>query len=280
MTNTNAGDKSRMATPVTVPWFMDAKKRGEKFIVLSLYEAWSARLAQEAGARILLVGDSLATSIQGHDNTLPVTMDEMIYHTRAVRRVSPQAFVIGDMPFLSHNTSEADALRNAGRFLAEGGAAAVKVEGGVEIASVVRAMVERGIPVMGHIGMTPQHVHRFGGYKVRGKDDDDRRHLIADARALESAGAFAIVMELVTEETASDVTAAVRVPTIGIGAGRKVDAQVLVFHDMVGLNPRFTPKFLKRYAHLGEDAVNAVRQFAEDVASGVYPGEDNVFHTP
>lgn len=266
------------ASAVGVPWFLEAKKRREKFVMLSLYEAWSARIAESAGIRILLVGDSLATSIQGHETTIPVTLEDVLYHTKAVHRASPRSFVIADMPFLTHNVSESEAIKNAGRFLAEGGASAVKVEGGAEIADIVAGMVRRGIPVLGHIGMTPQHVHRMGGYKVQGRSPDDAKKILADAKALEKAGAFAIVMELVTEETSAKVTAQVNVPTIGIGAGRKVDAQVLVFHDLLGLNPHFAPKFLKRYAELGDEAGAALKKFVADVAGGKFPAEANVFH--
>lgn len=266
------------AASVTVPWFFEAKKTREKFVVLSLYEAWSARLAESAGVRILLVGDSLATSIQGHDTTLPVTLEDVLYHTKAVRRAASRSFVIADMPFLTHNVSETEAVKNAGRFLSEGGAQAVKVEGGEDIADMVAGMVRRGIPVLGHIGMTPQHYLRFGGYKVRGRESGEARRLVEDAKALEKAGVFALVMELVTEETAAEVTESIGVPTIGIGAGRKVDGQVLVFHDLVGLNPDFAPKFLRRYAELGDEAVSAVKKFVSDVAQGAFPREDNVFH--
>lgn len=267
-----------MVSPINVPWFLEAKKKQEKFVILSLYEAWSARIAETAGVRILLVGDSLATSIQGHETTLPVTLDDVLYHTKAVRRAAPKSFVISDMPFLTHNVSETDAVKNAGRFLSEGGASAVKVEGGADIAEIVAGMVRRGIPVMGHIGMTPQHHYRLGGYKVQGRTPTAANQLLADAKALEDAGVFSLVMELVTEEAAAEVTAAVSVPTIGIGAGRKVDAQILVFHDLVGLNCDFRPKFLKRYAELGEDAVSAVKKFVSDVSNGSYPGENNIFH--
>ncbi len=264
---------------VTVPWFSEAKQKKSKFVVLSLYEAWSARIAVAAGVHIILVGDSLATSIQGLDSTLPVTMEDMIYHTRSVRRAAPQAFVIADMPFLSHTVSVEEALRNAGRFLSEGGASAVKVEGGSEIADTVAALVSRGIPVLGHIGMTPQHYLRFGGYKLQARTPAHARRLLADARALASAGVFGIVLELVTEESAGRVTRGVSVPTIGIGAGRNVDAQVLVFHDLIGLNPGFKPRFLRRYANLGDDATAAVKRFVSDVASGAFPREENVFHS-
>lgn len=263
---------------VTVPWFWEAKKKKEKIVILSLYEAWSARIAVEAGVRILLVGDSLATSIQGHETTLPVTVDEMIYHARAVRRAAPSAFVIADMPFLSHNVTEADAVRNAGRFLSEAGASAVKVEGGTEISDMVSGMVQRGIPVFAHIGMTPQHYQRLGGYKLQGRAPSEAKRIQADAKAMEKAGAFAVVLEMVTEETAAMVTGEIEIPTIGIGAGRKVDGQVLVFHDLIGLNMNFTPKFLKRYAELGTEAVSAVSNFSADVMSGKFPGEENVFH--
>ncbi|MBI4178462.1 3-methyl-2-oxobutanoate hydroxymethyltransferase [bacterium] len=266
------------ARAVNVPWFREAKKKGEAFTVLSLYEAWSARIAEEAGVRILLVGDSLATSIQGHETTLSVTMDDMVYHTKAVTRSAVRSFVIADMPFLSYGVDETDAVRNAGRFLSEAGAHAVKVEGGAEIAGVVSRLVERGIPVLGHIGMTPQHYLRIGGYRVQGRGEPGAKRLVADAKALEKAGVFGIVLELVTEETAARVTKTVGVPTIGIGAGRKVDAQILVFHDLVGLNTSFAPNFLKRYAELGEDATSAVKQFLADVSSGKFPSEENVFH--
>lgn len=266
------------APAITVSWFSEAKKKREKFVVLSLYEAWSARIAETAGVRILLVGDSLATSIQGHETTLPVTMEDMIYHTKAVSRTARRSFIIADMPFLSHNVTEPEAVKNAGRFLSEGGAAAVKVEGGAEISGIVAGMVRRGIPVVGHIGMTPQHHLRLSGYKVQGRTPAAAKQMISDARALEKAGACALVLELVTEETAAMVTKAVGVPTIGIGAGRKVDAQILVFHDLIGLNPDFTPRFLKRYADLGDEAVSAVQKFAADVSGGAFPGEANVFH--
>lgn len=266
-----------MPPAVTVSWFAETKKRREKFAVLSLYESWSAKIAEAAGVRVLLVGDSLATSILGLETTLSVTIDDVLYHTRAVCRSARQSFVIADMPFLTHNVSETDAVKNAGRFLAAG-ASAVKVEGGAEIADIVAGMVRRGIPVLGHIGMTPQHFFRLGGYRVQGRGNRERKRLMADAKALEQAGAFGVVLELTAEESAEAVTKHVGIPTIGIGAGRRVDAQVLVFHDLVGLNREFSPKFLKRYARLGDEAVRAVRGFSTDVSTGKFPGKDNVFH--
>jgi 3-methyl-2-oxobutanoate hydroxymethyltransferase len=253
------------------------KAEGRKITVLTAYDFPTAQIVDEAGIDVVLVGDSLGMVVQGLDSTLPVTMDEMLYHTRLVSRAAKTSMVVGDMPFLSYQTDLDEAVRNAGRFLKEAGAEAVKLEGGAAVAPVIRAIVAAGIPVMAHIGMTPQSVHMFGGFKVQGRDEAAREKILADAQAVQDAGAFSVVLEAVPEALAKAVGGMVRIPTIGIGAGPHCDGQVLVLHDLLGLFDRFTPKFVKRYANLKEQAVAAVMQYRQEVENGVFPSEEHSF---
>jgi 3-methyl-2-oxobutanoate hydroxymethyltransferase len=262
---------------ITVNDFLKKKTEGEKIVVLTAYDYPFARIVDEAGLDAILVGDSLAMVVQGIDNTLPVTMDEMIYHTKMVSRAAENAMVIGDMPFMSYQTSVDDAVRNAGRFLKEGGAQAVKIEGGSEVAEKVRAMIRADIPVMAHIGLTPQSIHRMGGYRVQGRTGEAQQRLIEDARILQEAGAFSIVLEAIPMGLAESITETLTIPTIGIGAGSSCDGQVLVLHDVLGLFERFVPKFVKGYANLKEEAVKAIMQFKGEVERGEFPGEEQSF---
>jgi 3-methyl-2-oxobutanoate hydroxymethyltransferase len=256
---------------IRVPDFRKMKRRAEKITMLTAYDATMARLFDRAGLDALLVGDSLGMVVMGHETTLQVTLDMMIHHTQAVSRGAERALVIADMPFLSYQVTAADALRNAGRLLQEGGAAAVKIEGGRPVVDVVRRLVDIGIPVMGHLGVQPQSVHQMGGYARRGTRPDESEAIIADAAALEAAGAFAIVLESIPADLARIVTAHVAVPTIGIGAGPDCDGQVLVSYDMLGLFDTFVPPFVKQYARLGDEIVSATQAYIEDVRTGRYP---------
>jgi len=267
------------ARGVTVPDIRSAKGV-RRLVMLTAYDFPTARLLDAAGCDVLLVGDSVGNNVLGYDSTLPVTMDEMLHHTRAVARGTRRALVVGDMPYMSYQTGRRDALRNAGRFLKEAGAAAVKIEGGRRRADLVRALVEAEIPVMGHVGLTPQSVHLMGGYKVQGKRIDEAQTLVDDARALEEAGAFALVLEGMPETVGRRITEAVGIPTIGIGAGRFCDGQVLVFHDLVGLNTGTLPRFVRRYADLAGVVADAARRFAADVRSGDYPNESETYSVP
>ncbi|HKN47706.1 MAG TPA: 3-methyl-2-oxobutanoate hydroxymethyltransferase [Candidatus Polarisedimenticolia bacterium] len=267
-------------SPVTVPEVRAAREGDRRVVMLTAYDHPTARLLDAAGVDVILVGDSVGNNVLGYDSTLPVTMEEMLHHTRAVVRGARRALVVADMPYLSYHTGRRDAIRNAGRFLKEGGAAAVKIEGGRRRAPLVRALIEAEIPVMGHIGLTPQSVHLMGGYKVQGKRIDEARWLLEDARALEEAGVFAIVLEGMPEPVGRTVTEAVGVPTIGIGAGRFCDGQVLVFHDLVGLGPGPAPRFARRYADLGDQILQAARRFADDVRTGSFPSESEVYSAP
>ena len=258
--------------PVTVPRLMEKKRRRERIVALTAYDAGFAALLDQAGVDVLLVGDSLANVVQGRETTLPVTMEEMLYHTRLVSGAVRQALVVGDMPFGSYQASPEDAVRNAVRFLKEGGAAAVKLEGGVRMQETISRLAEADIPVMAHIGLTPQSVHALGGYKVQ----RDGRRLMRDARAVQAAGAFAVVLEAVPARIASEITSALRIPTIGIGAGRRCDGQILVLHDLLGLSAR-TPKFARRYAELGAAARDAVKAFSADVRAGRFPAKEHSF---
>ena len=259
--------------PITVPAFRAAKPKGTKLAVVTAYDYTSARLCDEAGVDAVLVGDSLGMVIQGHPTSLPVTLNEMIYHTRCVMRGVRHALVVADMPFLTYQVSPKQAVRSAGRLIKEGGAHAVKLEGGVRMRAAIRACVDAGIPVMGHVGLTPQSVHQLGGFKVQ-RDADA---ILADAQAVEDAGAFSLVLESVPAELGTKLTAAVTIPTIGIGAGAACDGQVLVFHDMLGLFPDFTPKFVKRYAELGGVAKAAVQAYCGDVRAGTFPAAEHSF---
>ena len=247
-------------------------------MVLTAYDATFARLVHDAGVDALLVGDSLGNVIAGHDTTMPVTLDHMIYHAAAVCRGAPAAFVIVDMPFLTYQISIERALLNCGRVIQKSGAQAVKLEGGAEsVARTVAAVVGLGVPVMGHLGFTPQSEHALGGRRVQGRDGAAAARLVDDARRLEDAGAFSVVLELIPADVAARITEAVTIPTIGIGAGPHCDGQVLVLHDMLGLNTAFRPKYLKRYAELGDTVRDAVRTFADEVRHGAYPGAEHSF---
>ncbi len=263
--------------PVTVHELLSMKQRGDRIVVLTCYDALFARLLDGAGVDVLLVGDSVNQVLAGADSTLSATLDQMIYHTRIVRRGATRAMVVCDMPFLTYQVSREDAIRNAGRVMQQTGCHAVKLEGGAPIAETTRALVEIGIPVMGHLGLTPQSVHALGGYRVQGRDEQSAERLKADAAALEQAGVFAIVLELVPAPLASQITKALTIPTIGIGAGPACDGQVLVLPDMLGLNEQFTAKFVKRYAALAEDVREAVTLYAAEVREGRYPGPEHSF---
>jgi len=262
---------------MTIPEFQQYKRDKKKLIVVTAYDALFARIVEQAGIETILVGDSLGVVVQGKANTLSVTMDEMLYHTKLVAGAVQRALVIGDMPFMSYQAGSEDALRNAGRFL-QAGAHAIKLEGGVVMADRVAAMTSVGIPVMGHLGMTPQSVNRYGGYKVQGKESDHARALLNDAKALEAAGAFAIVLEAIPAELAKTITEEVTIPTIGIGAGPHCDGQVLVLYDLLGLFDDFVPKFVKPYAHLKADALQALRRYKEEVEQGKFPGDSESYH--
>ena len=263
--------------PVTVRDIRAFKQRGERFAMLTAYDALSARLLDDAGIPLLLVGDSLSMVVMGHDSTLPVSVEDMLHHTAAVARGVENAFVVGDMPFMSYQVSTDDGVRNAGRFMKEAGANAVKVEGGARVVPLVERLVDAGIPVMGHLGLTPQSVHQLSGYRVQGRSAEDAYRLVQDAKDLETAGAFAVVLEAVPSGLAKEITESVEVPTIGIGAGSHCDGQVLVFHDFLGITQGKAPKFVKRYASLGDDIVSAARAFASEVAEGAYPGPEHTY---
>jgi 3-methyl-2-oxobutanoate hydroxymethyltransferase len=266
------------ARRVTVRDFVAHKAKGEKLVVVTAYDALFGRLVDEAGVDAVLVGDSVGNVVAGLETTLPVTLDQMIYHATAVRRGVTRALLIVDMPFLTYQVSEERALLNCGRVMQETGAHAVKLEGaGEQILRAVRCVVEAGVPVMGHLGFTPQSVHALGGFRVQGRDADAAQRLVDDARRLEDAGVFSLVLELVPAAVAERVSSAVQVPTIGIGAGVGCDGQVLVLPDLLGLNDAFSPKYLKRYASLGDDVRRAVRAFGDEVRGGVYPDADHSF---
>ncbi|HZD41087.1 MAG TPA: 3-methyl-2-oxobutanoate hydroxymethyltransferase [Terriglobales bacterium] len=266
-----------MAGKMRVPEIGKMKQRGEKITCLTAYDYSFARILDEAGIDILLVGDSVGCVVQGQHNTLTVTMDEMIYHTRAVARGRQRALLIGDMPFLSFQASREQALLNAGRFLKEAGAEAVKLEGGVHMRETIATIVRAGIPVMGHIGLTPQSLHRFGGYKIQGTDPKQREQLLQDALAVEQAGAFAVVLEGMPADLAKEITERLAIPTIGIGAGAYCDGQVLVVHDMLGLFHDFTPKFVKPYADLKGVVTAAVKDYIGEVRERKFPGMEHSF---
>jgi 3-methyl-2-oxobutanoate hydroxymethyltransferase len=272
----NYGKINAMAK-VTANDLIKKKTEGKKITMLTAYDFPFARIVDEAGVDAILVGDSLAMVVQGLENTLPVTMDEMVYHTRMVSRAAERAMVIGDMPFMSYQASVADAVKNAGRFLKEAGAQAIKMEGGSEVLEHIKAMTRSEIPVMAHIGLTPQAIHRMGGFKVQGRGEEDQKRLLDDALAVEDAGAFALILEAIPLELARTITEKLTIPTIGIGAGPHCDGQVLVVHDILGLFERFVPKFVKRYANLKDDALKAVKAYIEEVEGGAFPSEDQSF---
>lgn len=262
---------------MTIPEFTQHKKQGKKLTVVTAYDALFTRIVEQAGLDVILVGDSLGMVVQGKSNTLSVTMEDMLYHTRLVAQAAKRAMVIGDMPFMSYQASVEDAVRNAGRFL-QAGAAAVKLEGGISVIDRVEAMTRFGIPVMGHVGMTPQSVNQAGGYSVKGKAQDEAETIVSDAKALEAAGAFAVVLECMPTELAQRITEALSIPTIGIGAGQGCDGQVLVLYDLLGLFDDFVPKFVKPYAHLKADALQALRRYKEEVECGKFPTDAESYH--
>jgi len=262
---------------VTIHTLRQMKARGEKIAMLTAYDATFARLFEEAGADVLLIGDSLGMVIQGHDTTLPVTLDEISYHCRAVVRGTRRVQVVGDLPFMSYQASIEQGLTSAGKLMKEGGCHAVKLEGGAVHAELVTKMVSAGIPVMAHIGLTPQSYHQLGGFKVQGRDAGGRERLLSDARTLEQAGAYAIVLEAIPADIARDITAAVEIPTIGIGAGVGCDGQVLVCYDALGMDETFKPRFVRRYATLGQTIKDAVSHYVADVRSGGFPSDAESF---
>ncbi|WP_163867380.1 3-methyl-2-oxobutanoate hydroxymethyltransferase [Myxococcus eversor] len=266
-----------MKDKVTIHSLKRFKQIGQKICMVTAYDATFAHILDQSGADVLLVGDSLGMVIQGHDSTLPVTMDQMVYHSAAVTRGAKRAHVVGDMPFLSYQVSAHEAVRNAGRLVTEGGVGSVKLEGGAEFADTVRAIVRASIPVMGHLGLTPQSVHKMGGYVVQGRDEEQARKILDDALALEAAGAYALVLEGVPLELARTITQSLSIPTIGIGAGRYCDGQVLVCYDLLGMNPDFKPKFVKRYANLHGSITEATGAFFTEVRQGAFPDEDHSF---
>jgi len=267
------GDSKR----VNVKTLRRYKKEGKKIVVLTAYDFPTAKLLDAAGVDCLLVGDSAGTVFAGHETTLPITMDQMLFLCSSVVRATKRALVIGDMPFLSYQPSIAEAITNAGRFLKEAGARAVKLEGGLEMVQTIARMVELGIPVMGHIGLTPQSVNKFGGYKIMGKTPRQREYMLDSAKALEKAGAFALVLESVVPEVAKEISEAVKIPTIGIGAGIGCDGQVLVTSDMLGLFEEFRPRFVRLYAHLAPTIRDAATKFCEDVRVGNFPGAEESY---
>ncbi|MFQ6008564.1 MAG: 3-methyl-2-oxobutanoate hydroxymethyltransferase [Candidatus Zixiibacteriota bacterium] len=273
--------KSNDRKKITVQTFINKKAKGEKIVVLTAYDYFTAKLLDQAGIDSVLVGDSASNVIHGYDSTLPITMEVMIAHTAAVARGTEKALVIADMPFLSFQPSTETAVLNAGRFLKEGGAEAVKIEGGIEIAATVKRVIECGIPVMGHIGMTPQSIHSFGGPKVQGKEQKSRAYLIESALALEEAGCFSMVLELMQADVAHEITKSLKTAaTIGIGAGPHCDGQVLVINDILGLREEeFQPKFLRQYADLPPIITEAVKKFIDDVHRGDYPSENESYQS-
>ena len=264
---------------VTAPAVRATKvRRGdEPLVMVTAYDAPGARMADEAGVDMILVGDSLAMVVLGYDDTLQVTVDDIAHHTAAVARTKPDALIVADLPWLSYHVSVEDTVRNAAQLI-RAGAGAVKLEGGAKRVEMVTALVDAEMPVVGHLGLTPQSIHTMGGFKVQGKTEDAALHLVADAKALEAAGVFAIVLEGVPDEVAAMITSSVDVPTIGIGAGVRCDGQVLVFHDLLGIEDRITPKFVRRYASLKADGVRAIAAYAADVRSGRFPGPEESYH--
>ena len=262
---------------ITIPDILEKKRQGKKITMLTAYDYPTALLVDRAGIDMILVGDSLGMVVLGYETTVPVTMDEMIHHTKAVTRGARFALIVGDMPFMSYNISERDAIAHAGRFIKEAGADAVKLEGGTSVQSVVQAIVRAGIPVMGHIGLTPQTISQLGGFRVQGKTAEAAKKIIDDAKALDEAGVFSIVLEAIPAEITRRITESVGVPTIGIGAGIACDGQVLVYQDMIGLFDRFVPKFVKQYSRVGEIMLDSFKQFREEVEKEIFPGEEHSF---
>ena len=272
--------KPQRPEKVTAPSLRASKERGERLVCLTAYDYTMARIVDEAGIDIILVGDSIGNTMLGYGNTVPVTLDEIVMHTRAVRRAVQRALLVADMPYGSFHTGADDAVRNALRLIKEGAAEAVKLEGGRKRAQLVKRLVDEEIPVMGHIGLTPQSVNKLGGYRVQGKTAETARGLLEDAQALEEAGAFAIVLEVVPREIAKLITESVRIPTIGIGAGSHCDIQVLVIHDLLGLSFGKLARFVRPYVNLRETMTEAISRWAEDVRGGSYPSEAESYGLP
>jgi len=262
---------------ITVHTLLDMKRRGEKIAMLTAYDYQTAVIEDRAGVEVILVGDSLGMVVLGYENTLPVTIEEVVHHIKAVSRAKPRAMVVGDLPFMSYQASMDDAVRNAGRLVKEGGAEGVKLEGGRRMAAVIRAILDADIPVMGHLGLTPQSLHRFGGYKVQGKDPEAAERLIEESRFLEEAGCFSIVLEGIPWPLAERITEAVKIPTIGIGAGAHCDGQVLVVNDMLGMMEDFSPKFVKRYGEVGKLMAKAFAEYIGEVKEGKFPSRDQSY---
>ncbi len=262
---------------VTVVTLTEKKKKGEPIVMITAYDYPSAQMVDEAGVDIILVGDSLGMVVLGYENTLPVTMEDMLRHTAAVVRGTKRAMVVGDMPFMSYQLSPEQALENAGRFIKEAGAHAVKLEGGEEVLDAIKKITSAGIPVMGHIGLTPQSIHRIGGYRVQGREKEQAEKLKKDAKLLEEAGCFSIVLEAVPMELAKEITQTLSIPTIGIGAGPHCDGQVLVYHDVLGIFQEFKPKFVKRYTNLREKIIEAISEYVDEVRKGKFPDESHSY---
>ncbi len=278
MSTQNSGSAVSSAVKrVTKKTLFNKKKRGEKFSCLTAYDAMTARLFDEAGIDLLLVGDSVANVVQGHETTIPVTLDEIIYHTRAVVRGASRSMIVADMPFMSYQVSVKEAFTNAGRLMKEGRAGAVKLEGGERVAESVQRMTEAGIPVMGHLGLTPQSINEFGSYRARGKDPEEAQQLKQDALILQQAGAFAVVLEKIPMELAKEVSASLEIPTIGIGAGPHCDGQILVYSDMLGITQDFNPRFVRKYLDLNTVMKSAVQHYIRDIAEGTFPSEDESY---
>lgn len=261
----------------TVTTILDKKRKSEKITMLTCYDYIMAKLISYQDIDMLLVGDSLGNVKLGYENTLPVTIDDMIYHTKSVKRGNAGSLLVTDMPFMSYESNIEESVKNAGRIIKEGGAEAVKIEGGVEIEEQVKAIVNAKIPVVGHLGLTPQAINKFGGFKVQGRTQEAHDKLISDAKAIENAGAFAITLEAIPEHLAKEVTEILNIPTIGIGAGRYCDGQVLVVDDMIGMFDDFTPKFVKKYANVSQIIKTAVKEYIEEVKEGKFPKEENIY---
>ena len=262
---------------VTVATLKKKKERGEKIVTLTAYDYFTSRMMNEAGIDLILVGDSLGMVVLGYENTVPVTMADMLHHTRAVVRGNSRSLVVADMPFLSYQVNDDEALHNAGSFIQEAGAQAIKLEGGKEMAPLVKKMVRAGIPVMGHIGLLPQDILKDGAYILRGKDNESAERLLKDARALEEAGAFAVVLECVAAKVAGEITTSISIPTIGIGSGPLCDGQILVTHDLLGIFDKFKPKFVKQYAQVNKIMLQAFREYKKDVEEKTFPGSEHSF---
>jgi 3-methyl-2-oxobutanoate hydroxymethyltransferase len=262
---------------VTVETIRRKVDKGEKIVTVTAYDYFTAKYADRAGVDIILVGDSLGNVMLGYENTLPVTMEDMLHHTKAVKRCKPRAMVVGDMPFMSYQAGLDQAVANAGRFVKEAGADAVKLEGGVQVLDAVRGLLRAGIPVMGHVGLTPQSILKFGGYRIQGRGEEGAAAVTKDARALDDAGCFSMVLEGIPAALGAEITSAVRAATIGIGAGPGCDGQVLVCHDLLGINDEISPKFVRKYASLGEEIQRAFESFAKDVRAGSFPSKDESY---